>query len=262
MKKRADELVFERGHADSRTKAQALILAGQVRFKKNPDAAWELVKKAGQPLAVDTELDVALSRSQQDVGRGALKMRGAFAQWPELRAHAQGAQALDIGSSTGGFTQVLLEEGASRVLALDVGTHQLHERLRQDARVISLEEQHVLQMTDDVWNRVGMRPPFDFIVTDVSFISITKLVSTVAPWLRPGAPWIVLLKPQFEVGPKKAPQGIVRDPKYHQEAIALLKSSLETERSLRCRAVCDSPIAGGEGNKEFLTWIEKKVSPL
>ena len=262
QKSRADELVVTRNLAESRNKAQALILAGQLRFRKAGDSEWQPVKKPGQALSIEVELDLLPGKGQQDVGRGAQKLRGAFEYWPALEARARGGRALDIGSSTGGFTQILLEKGAERVVALDVGTHQLHERLRADARVVSVENQHVLQMTPEIWARIGEAPPFDFIVTDVSFISVTRLVGAVAAWLREGAPWIVLVKPQFEVGAKKAPRGIVRDPRHQQEALDLVRSTVQSEASLEWKDFIDSPILGGEGNKEFLAWIEKKPSSL
>lgn len=260
IKKRADELTVERSLTESRNKAQAVILAGQLRFRLPGSDDWQVVKKAGQPLPIEVELELLPGPGQQDVGRGAQKLRGAFDRWPELVARAQGALALDIGSSTGGFTQVLLERGAARVLALDVGSHQLHERMRRDPRVVSMENQHVLQMTPEIWERAGFSPPLDFIVTDVSFISVTRLVPHVSEWLKAGSPWIVLVKPQFEVGAKKAPRGVVRDPAYHQEALALVKSVVEADASLTWKDFCDSPLLGGEGNKEFLVWIEKKSS--
>ena len=252
---RADELVHRQGHADSRNKAQAMILAGEVFYRLTSNSPREVVKKAGQPLPEDVTLEVESTRNL-DVGRGAQKLRGALDAWPEIQVVGTG---LDIGSSTGGFTQVLLERGASHVVALDVGTHQLHERLRADPRVISLEQHHVLRMEESHWRAAGYAPPFDIIVTDVSFISVTRLVSTVAPWLNPGASWIVLVKPQFEVGAKKAPGGIVKNPEYHQEAILGVKSEIEAEGSLEWRALIESPLKGGDGNKEFLAWIRKKI---
>lgn len=256
-KMRADELVVARGLAESRTKAQALILAGQIRYRTSPEKEFVIVDKSGHSLPADAQIESTAS-AQQDVGRGAGKLRGAFETWPELGAHAQDARALDIGASTGGFTQVLLEKGARRVVALDVGTHQLHERLRSDARVLSLEKHHVLRMEAADWEKAGEVPPFDFIVTDVSFISAAKLLAPVAPWLKPGAPWILLVKPQFEVGPKKAPGGIVRNAAYHQEAVESIKLGVAAIPELEWVQVIESPLKGGDGNKEYLAWIRRK----
>ena len=259
-KRRADELLFEAGLAESRTKAQAFIMAGVARVrKKTPlgDAPWELVKKAGQMLLAENVEFAVDASSKQDVGRGAQKLRHAFQKWPEIRV--KGAQALDVGASTGGFTQVLLEFGAESVLALDVGTHQLHERLRADKRVYSLEQQHVLKMSSEVWAKLPHKPPFDVVVTDVSFISVIKIVPTVAEWIQAGGSWVVLVKPQFEVGPKKAPGGIVRNEEFRQEAIAQVKSSAEAVPYLRVVDCIESPISGGDGNVEYLMWIVRKT---
>lgn len=251
-KVRADELLHFRGVAESRTKAQAYIMAGQAGFRLNEGARREIIRKAGQELPFTAIVDVD-DTANRDVGRGALKLRRAFDAWP---LSAVGAFALDIGASTGGFTQVLLERGATRVVALDVGTHQLHERLRADARVLSLEKHHVLKMEAATWAQAGVEPAFDMIVTDVSFISSAKLPSVVSGWMKPGSSWILLVKPQFEVGPKKAPGGIVKNPEYQREAIDGVRSAVEAA-GLQWREVIESPIAGGDGNKEFLAWIVK-----
>lgn len=257
---RADELVHARGFAESRTKAHALILAGRVRIpveRKSGVIEWELVKKPGQALPDDTELQVEDSQKQY-VGRGALKLRRAFEFWTDLSA--QDALAIDVGASTGGFTQVLLEQGARRVFALDVGKNQLHERLRADPRVVSVESQHVLRVTPDLWARINLSPPFDIAVTDLSFISLTKIIPTVAEWLRPGADWILLVKPQFEVGARKAPGGIVKDPAFHQEAIDTVKSCVEGDPHLEWIEHTPSPIEGGDGNREFLARVRRRAT--
>ena len=252
QKIRADELVVKLGLAESRTKAQALIMAGQVKLPSD-----EVVKKAGQSLSEDTLLTVA--NPNHDVGRGAQKLRGALDHWSQISlSWGSDVHGLDIGASTGGFTQVLLDKGATKVVALDVGTHQLHERLRSDPRVISLEQQHVLKMTPEIWQRIAVTPPFDVIVTDVSFISITRILEVIPDWLKPGASWIFLLKPQFELGPQKAPGGIVKKAEHHDEAIRLVKDALSSISSLKWIDIIPSPIFGGDGNKEFLVWIQKK----
>jgi len=256
-KVRADELVHAKGFCESRTRAQALILAGRVRFRKSPEDRWETVAKVGQSLPDDVEFEVD-DPNRQDVGRGAQKLRGALDHWRDL--DVKGAWALDIGASTGGFTQVLLERGAERVLALDVGRHQLHERLRADPRVISVEEQHVLRIEPPFWEeRVGRSPPFGVIVTDVSFISATKLVGVVADWLAPGAPWILLVKPQFELEARKVPHGIVRTEEHRQEALAKVRGAVEADGRLVWDAIIESPIQGGDGNVEYLARIRRKA---
>ncbi|MBS1983963.1 MAG: TlyA family RNA methyltransferase [Bdellovibrionales bacterium] len=254
-KSRADELVVARGLVESRTKAQACIMAGEVFVRLPGKAEREVVRKAGQMLPVEAELELE-SLSARDVGRGAQKLRQALKVWSQIPV--QGVWALDFGASTGGFTQVLLEHSARKVVALDVGTNQLHERLRSDPRVLSLEQHHVLRMDAATWQAAGVTPPFDLIVTDVSFISVTKVVAQVSAWLAPGASWIVLIKPQFEVGPKKAPGGIVRKPEFREEAILGVKSLVDQDSSLRWMDLIESPIEGGDGNKEFLAWIRKE----
>lgn len=266
MKKRADEIVHHRKLTESRNKAQALIMAGQVAWrpagpldadgKRLPsEAAWDAVKKPGQQLPSDCEVMLSVP-ARQDVGRGATKLRRAFQCWGDLGA--RGALALDVGASTGGFTQVLLEQGASKVVALDVGTHQLHERLRADPRVISVEQQHVLRVNEKLWEGLGVVPAFGLIVTDLSFISLTKILAAVEPWLAAGGNWILLVKPQFEVGPKKAPGGVVKNPDFHEEALNLVRASVEQLPRLIWMAVEPSPIEGGDGNREFLLWLQKK----
>jgi 23S rRNA (cytidine1920-2'-O)/16S rRNA (cytidine1409-2'-O)-methyltransferase len=214
-KKRVDELMLERGLVDTRSKAQSFIMQGAVEYLKAGESTWRLVEKAGLALRPsDVELRFRAGTQNQDVGRGAQKLRGALDQWTAI--NVQAALALDLGSSTGGFTQVLLERGATSVVAMDVGTHQLHEKLRADPRVVVMEQTHVLKVDEDFWQDKKATPPFDVIVTDLSFISLTKIIPHVTPWLKKSGHWILLIKPQFEVGPKKAPGGIVKDPRYHK----------------------------------------------
>jgi 23S rRNA (cytidine1920-2'-O)/16S rRNA (cytidine1409-2'-O)-methyltransferase len=253
-KLRADEWLVHLGLVESRSKASALIMAGSVLMKRREDLPWEPVPKPGIRLAEGVGFQIN-DPTQKDVGRGATKLRGALDVWKTLSI--QGAHALDIGSSTGGFTQVLLERGASSVLAMDVGTHQLHEKLRSDERVFSWEKTHVLHLNPEDWQKSPLKPPFDVIVTDVSFMSSTKLPSVVADWLKPQASWILLVKPQFEVGPKKAPKGIVKEESYRQEAIEGVRLSVAKVPNLVWNQIIESPISGGDGNKEYFAWIQK-----
>ncbi len=252
-KKRADELVVEQGLVESRNKAQALIMAGLVFYKKNDTLV--LVEKAGQQISSDAELSLSPKATHQDVGRGAQKLRRAFEQWP---LDVTGQVAIDVGSSTGGFTQVLLEKGAKKVVALDVGTNQLHEKLRNDSRVVSIEQQHVLKVEAALWSKHGLELPFDFAVTDLSFISLTKILPTVSEWLRPNANWVLLVKPQFELEPKKTPGGIVKNPEHQQEAVDRVRQAVKDLKSWNWKDLVESPILGGDGNKEFLLWIQKQ----
>ncbi len=255
-KKRADEILVDLGLVETRSKAQAQILAGLVSFRPLGEKNYRKVDKAGHALATEG-LEFHIENPHlADVGRGAQKLRHAFLTWP---LNVEGNQALDIGSSTGGFTQVLLDRGAKQVVALDVGTHQLHEKLRRDSRVVSLEKQHVLKIPEGFWVEKGVDLPFDVFVTDLSFISVTRVLPVAKQWLKRGGNWILLLKPQFELGPQKAPGGIVKNPDYHEEAVDLLREAVRQENDLEWKDIIESPIRGGDGNKEFLVWLQKKV---
>ncbi len=257
---RADEATVLRGLAESRSRAQALIMAGEVLYARvdtHGHVSWEAVAKAGQSLPENVELKLK-NEGPQDVGRGAQKLRHAFVLWPELVSDVQNAVCLDIGSSTGGFTQVLLEKGAARVVALDVGTHQLHERLRRDERVLSLEQTHILKVETADWAARGVALPFAMIVTDVSFISVTRILGHVAPWMREGSPWIVLVKPQFELDRSRVPKGIVRTEDDRQEAIRRVREACEATGLLTWCGLGESPIQGGDGNIEYLAYIRRK----
>jgi len=258
---RADELVVKLGLVESRSKAQALIMAGEILLARKDakgETLWEALSKAGQSLPEDSEIRLK-HEGPQDVGRGAQKLRKAFEEWPTLLKVSQGALAFDIGSSTGGFTQVLLEKGAARVVALDVGTHQLHERLRSDARVLSLEQTHVLKVETADWKlRWNIDLPFQFVVTDVSFISVTRILAHVAPWMAPEAPWIVLVKPQFELDRARVPRGIVREESDRQDAIKRVRIAVEETGLLTWCGLVESPIQGGDGNIEYLAYIRRK----
>jgi len=255
---RADELLLKLALVETRSKAQSFILQGWVEFRSiiSKDLLWRKVEKAGQAL-VESETEIRLTEEAlpKDVGRGAQKLRGAFAHWKQIPL--QGLRGLDIGSSTGGFTQVLLEYGVSVVFAMDVGTHQLHERLRNDPRVIVFEQTHVLKVDEHFWKEKKIEASFDIIVTDVSFISLTKIIPHAAQWLKVKGSWVLLIKPQFEVGPQKAPQGIVREEKYRLEAVTMIRNVVEETKGLRWKEVIQSPLKGADGNVEFLAWIEK-----
>jgi 23S rRNA (cytidine1920-2'-O)/16S rRNA (cytidine1409-2'-O)-methyltransferase len=260
LKIRADELVVRLGLVETRSRAQALIMAGEVLWARRDtkgDVSWEAVTKAGQSVSEDTELRLKHD-GPRDVGRGAQKLRRAFEVWPELQEDAVGVLALDIGSSTGGFTQVLLENAVAQVIALDVGTHQLHERLRGDDRVLSLEQTHILKVESADWIKWNVTLPFRFVVTDVSFISVTRIFAHVAPWISPGAPWVVLVKPQFELDRTRVPKGIVRSEEDRQEAIRRVKAACEEGGLLTWCGLVESPIQGGDGNIEYLAYIRRK----
>lgn len=252
---RADDWLVKLGLCQTKSKAQAIIMAGAV-FAKTPKDGEVFVKveKAGEAFPEGTNFELR-TEEHKYVGRGALKLKKALGHWADIVVSQK--LALDIGSSTGGFTQILLEFGARQVVALDVGTHQLHEKLRQDSRVISLEQQHVLHCDEMFWKTKGIELPFDLLVTDLSFISLTKVLPHAAPWLRVGGAWIALVKPQFELEPSKVPKGIVKDPVFVQEAIDKVISCVKTVPGLEYIDIVESPIKGSEGNKEFLLCLKK-----
>jgi 23S rRNA (cytidine1920-2'-O)/16S rRNA (cytidine1409-2'-O)-methyltransferase len=237
MKTRLDRLLVERGLAESREKAQALILAGEV-YCQGQKAA-----KAGQPVAADVEVEVRARPPY--VGRGGFKLAAALRHFD---IPVSGAVCLDIGSSTGGFTDALLQAGAARVHAVDVGAGQLDWKLRTDPRVTLHEGINARHLRfEDIGVRVGL------VVCDVSFISVTLILPAAVPLLQPDGRLVILVKPQFEAGRGHVGKGgIVRDPEIHRAACE------RVERAVRefgfQTALLDSPILGAEGNKEFLLY--------
>jgi 23S rRNA (cytidine1920-2'-O)/16S rRNA (cytidine1409-2'-O)-methyltransferase len=236
---RLDQLVVERGLAESRAKAQALILAGRVRVGQG-DAA-RLDRKAGDLIAPDTPL--AVTESEPFVSRGGHKLAAAL---DAFGIDPVGLTCLDVGASTGGFTDVLLQRGARRVYALDVGRGQLAESLRRDARVVAIERTNARTLA------AGSLPEaVDLAVVDVSFISLELVLGPVAATLRPGASIVALVKPQFEAGRGRTVRGVVRDPAVHREALERVVAGAAA-RGLGARDVIASPILGPQGNREFL----------
>jgi 23S rRNA (cytidine1920-2'-O)/16S rRNA (cytidine1409-2'-O)-methyltransferase len=233
-RKRADVLLVERGLFDSRTRAQAAIAAGLVT------ADGVVLRKASDSIAPDARLEAS---DHPWVSRGALKLVAAL---DHFGFDPGGRVCLDVGASTGGFTEVLLARGARRVIAVDVGREQLHTRLRGDPRVTSLEETDIRTLAP-----VRLADPPDFATVDVSFISLKLVLPALGRLLRRPAQLVALIKPQFEAGRMHLKKGIVRDPAVHAavcDDIAAFARSLEWE----IIEVIPSPIEGGEGNKEFL----------
>jgi len=237
MKTRLDRLLVERGLAESREKAQALIMAGEVLVDGRKAA------KPGQTVAAEAALEV-LARPPY-VSRGGFKLAEALRHWS---IDAAGRVCLDVGSSTGGFTDVLLQAGATRVHAVDVGAGQLDWRLRTDARVAVHEGINARYLSaDDIGEAV------DLAVCDVSFISATLILPAVAALLRPGGQMVILVKPQFEAGKGQVGKGgIVRRPEIHQEACRRVERAA-ADLGFRTDVI-ESPILGAEGNKEFLLY--------
>lgn len=244
QKERLDKLLVERGLVETRAKAQALILAGQV-FSDG-----QRLEKAGQLVAMEAPLSV--KEPMPFVSRGGLKLAAAL---DHFGVDATGKVCLDIGASTGGFTDCLLQRGAARVVAVDVGHGQLDWKLRQDARVEVRENVNAryLQPSD-------FAERFDLVVGDVSFISLTKILPIVPPLLKSSALVITLIKPQFEVGREEVGKGgIVRDEAAQQRVVAEI-IEFAASIGLRSRGVVDSPILGADGNREFLVCFESVTS--
>ena len=237
---RIDLLLVARGLAPTRERARALILAGDVSVGGHP------VTKAGTSVADDA--DVVLRRADHPwVGRGGLKLAHAL---DVFAIDPTGMVALDIGSSTGGFTDVMLARGARRVLALDVGTNQLDWKLRSDPRVVSLEGTNARYLTPEMLPE-DLRT-FDLVSIDVSFISLSHILPVVPRLLAPHGRVIALVKPQFEAGRAEVGTGgIVRDPEVHRRVIEAVATSALQVGLIR-RSVEPSPVTGAEGNREFL----------
>jgi 23S rRNA (cytidine1920-2'-O)/16S rRNA (cytidine1409-2'-O)-methyltransferase len=236
-KLRADQLITDRGLAESRTRAQALIMAGLVF------AGDKRIDKPGQMLAEDAPIEVK-GRDHPWVSRGGIKLAHALdhAGWD-----VAGAVAIDVGSSTGGFTDVLLSKGAVRVYAVDSGTNQLAWKLRQDERVIVHE-----QTSARILTAVHIPEPVDLIVCDASFIGLAKVLEVPLRFAKPGARLAALIKPQFEAGRGEVGKGgVVRDPAIHQRVCDEVADWL-TASGWTVEDVVQSPITGPEGNVEFV----------
>jgi len=237
MKQRLDRLMVDRGLAESREKAQALIMAGEVTVAGQP------ASKPGQP--VDPEAPIEVRARPPYVSRGGFKLAGAL---QHFAIAPTGKVCLDIGSSTGGFTDALLQAGAARVHCVDVGAGQLDWKLRTDPRIVLHERLNARNLAPS-----DIGEPCDLITCDVSFISVTLILPAAAPLLRPTGQMVILIKPQFEAGKGQVGKGgIVRDPAVHQAVCrrvedAVKELGFETD-------MMESPILGTEGNKEFLLY--------
>jgi 23S rRNA (cytidine1920-2'-O)/16S rRNA (cytidine1409-2'-O)-methyltransferase len=233
---RLDQLLLDRKLAPSRERARALVIAGQVTVD------GRTVTKAGT--AVDDGADVALVTPDHPyVGRGGLKLAHAL---DTFHIPVAGRQALDIGASTGGFTDVMLQRGAARVVALDVGHGQLDWRLRQDPRVVVLEHVNARTLTLDM-----LPGQVDLITIDVSFISLSRIFPVLPPLMQPGADIVALVKPQFEAGRQEVRKGIIRDAGIHARVLDEVAAA-GAEVGLTRVASTPSPITGQKGNVEFL----------
>ncbi|MEO7673250.1 MAG: TlyA family RNA methyltransferase [Pyrinomonadaceae bacterium] len=244
-KERIDKLLHELGFADSRTKAQALVMAGSVLVGERR------VEKPSETFGAEVKIRIKGDGPEsQYVGRGGLKLAEALRHF-DIRPN--GYVCIDIGSSTGGFTDCLLQNGAAKVVAVDVGTNQLVWSLRQDPRVQVLENTNARNLT-----AVEIEMKFDLAVMDVSFISVTKLLPVLLPLLTDCGRIITLIKPQFEVGKGEVGKGgIVRAPEKHERVVNEINQFAQ-EIGLRVTGVIESPILGAAGNKEFLALYDKR----
>jgi 23S rRNA (cytidine1920-2'-O)/16S rRNA (cytidine1409-2'-O)-methyltransferase len=236
-KLRADQMLVDRGLAESRAKAQALILAGLVFSGERK------IEKAGQSLDLDAALEVR-GREHPWVSRGGIKLAHAL---DHFRWEVAGAVGLDVGSSTGGFTDVLLQRGAAKVFAVDVGTNQLAWKLRQDPRVIVHEQTNARYLTAEI-----VTESVDIIVCDASFIGLAKVLDTALGFAKPNGRLIALVKPQFEAERGEIGKGgVVRDPAVH-ERVCVAAEGWVRSRGWTVAGLTESPITGPEGNREFL----------
>lgn len=243
-KERIDKLLVARGHTDSRSRAQALVMAGVVLVgERRVDKPSEIV---AEDAAIRIKGD---SPEARYVGRGGLKLEKALA---EFAIDPTGYACLDVGSSTGGFTDCLLQHGAASVTAVDAGTNQLVWSLRTDERVDVRENTNARELSP-----ADFTAPFDLIVMDVSFISATKILGVLVPLLSPSGKIIVLIKPQFEVGRGEVGKGgIVKEPEKHERVVREVNDFAES-CGLKVIGTIESPIHGAEGNKEFLSAYER-----
>lgn len=242
-KMRLDKLLVDHGLAESRQQAQAMIMAGNVLVNS------QIIDKSGYLVSENAEITIK-GEIHPYVSRGGLKLEKAL---KSFQVSVEGKICLDVGASTGGFTDCLLQKGASLVYAVDVGYGQLAWKLRQDSRVIAIERMNIRNMPESL-----IKEPVDIVTIDVSFISLKIVVPAVLKFMKNSGSLICLIKPQFEVGKGKVGKGgVVRDPVQHDRVIEEL-CEFFTENSLDCISVLPSPVLGPKGNKEFLIHLEGK----
>jgi 23S rRNA (cytidine1920-2'-O)/16S rRNA (cytidine1409-2'-O)-methyltransferase len=242
---RLDQALVDRGLCESREKAKRAILAGQVRVN------YQVARKPSD--AVDERDQIALDAPEKFVSRGGFKLEHAL---EKFNIDVRDQTAVDLGASTGGFTDCLLQRGAAKVYAVDVGQGQLAWRLRRDKRVIVMEKTNARELTP-----AKMPQPFipvDIAVIDCSFISLRKIIPTAVALLKGSGKIVALIKPQFEAGKKEADKGagVIRDAQIHERVLRELQEFVEA-RELKWRGVTESALVGPAGNKEFLALIEK-----
>lgn len=252
---RIDQLLVERGLAASRSQAQRLIAAG-VQWQQS-GGAWRRVAKNRDEVPQDAALQLLDDAESRFVSRGGLKLEGA------LRAtgiQVLGLRCLDVGQSTGGFTDCLLQQGAAQVVGIDVGHAQVHPRIQKDRRVLCIEGVNARDLAPEDERIPDAAQGFDLLVGDVSFISLTLVLPGVVPLLKPGGHLLMLVKPQFELQPGQVGKGgIVRDASLYAVVEQRIRAAL-AELGLQIQAWLDSPIEGGDGNREFFVQALKPAS--
>jgi len=242
-RKRLDLLLVERGLADSTQKANAMILAGEVQVDSQP------ANKSGMPVAEDARIEIN-SRLQKFSSRGGTKLEGAL---EDFAIDPSGRVCLDVGASNGGFTDCLLQHGATRVYALDVNVEQLDWKLTKDPRVIPIKRNARELRSDDLPELV------DLVVIDVSFISVQKVIAPAVEVAKPGAVLLILIKPQFELPRENiGPGGVVKDHALHERAIQSVRECVESI-GLECLGIYPSRLLGAEGNQEYFLHARKKT---
>jgi 23S rRNA (cytidine1920-2'-O)/16S rRNA (cytidine1409-2'-O)-methyltransferase len=249
MKRRLDEILVARGLADSRTRAKALIMSGRVF------SGTERLEKPGREFAEDCEL--SLLKPPRFVSRGGDKLAAAV---EKFAIDLAGAHVLDVGASTGGFTDCALQSGAASVVCVDVGRAQLHARLRADPRVVNLEKVNARRLAPSDLPRTQ----FDAVVMDLSFISLKAVLPAVWPFLRPAGVLVALVKPQFEAGKAQADRGrgVIRDASVREATLEAVRDfALARLPGAELVGAMDSPIEGADGNREFLLCL-RRSSPI
>jgi 23S rRNA (cytidine1920-2'-O)/16S rRNA (cytidine1409-2'-O)-methyltransferase len=252
---RVDQLLVERGLAASRSQAQRLIAAG-VRWRLG-DGAWKAVAKNGEALREGTELQLLDTAETRFVSRGGLKLDAALAQ---TGIDVRGLRVLDLGQSSGGFTDCLLQRGVATVVGVDVGQGQLHPQLIGDPRVICIEKCNARELTAQMLLDQGASDAsFDLIVGDLSFISQTLVWPAIVPLLKPDASLLMLVKPQFELQPEHIGKGgLVREVASYALVQARIAQAC-AEQGLALRGYFESAITGGDGNREFFVWATRSA---
>ena len=246
VKIRLDQALVDRGLSESREKAKRAILAGTVRINGQRAQKASDTVRDGDSVSIDT--------AEKFVSRGGHKLEYAL---EHFQISVEGFTAIDLGASTGGFTDCLLQHGAAKVYAVDVGHGQLAWRLRQDPRVVVMEKTNARELTTASFPQPFT--PVDIIVIDCSFISLQKLLAAAVALLRPTGKLVALVKPQFEAGKAEVDkgEGVITDPAIHQRVLEELRAFVGTMREINWLGVVESPLLGPAGNKEFLLLLEK-----